>query len=59
LADGQPIEPFCGAIDLGFLVNNESRRGKPFRLVLKGSVDAAITSLLPDPKTILTHEGAT
>ena len=46
------------AIDLGFLVNNETRRGKPFRLVLKGNVDVAITSLLPDPKTILTQQNA-
>jgi hypothetical protein len=41
----------CTAIDLGFLVNNETRPRKPFRLVLKHAVKAGV-SLLPDPKTI-------
>jgi hypothetical protein len=45
------------AIDLGFLVNNETRRGRPFRLALKHSVDEVGASLLPDPKTI-TQEGS-
>ena len=47
------------AIDLGFLVNNETRLGKPFRLVLKHGVDETSSSLLPDPKTITEGEGAT
>ena len=44
------------ALDAGFLTNNETRRGKPFRLLLKRGVDEAGTPLLPDPKTI-TREG--
>ena len=40
------------ALDLGFLTNNETRRGKPFRLVLKRNVDDVGTPLLPGPKTI-------
>ena len=40
------------AIDLGFLINNETRPKKPFRLVLKHRADEAGPSLLPDPKTI-------
>ena len=35
------------AIDLGFLVNNETRERKPFRLVLKHGVDEMGVSLLP------------
>jgi hypothetical protein len=46
------------ALDLGFLINNEIRRGKPFRLVLKRGVDDAGTPLLPDPKTIVQEGGA-
>jgi hypothetical protein len=46
------------ALDLGFLTNNETRRGKPFRLVLKQGVDDAGTSLLPDPKSIAQESGA-
>jgi hypothetical protein len=45
------------ALDLGFLVNNETRRGKPFRLELKRSVDDVGTALLPDPKTIVQEGG--
>jgi hypothetical protein len=45
------------AIDLGFLVNNETRPKKPFRLVLKHGIDEAGASLLPDPKTILVLVG--
>jgi hypothetical protein len=47
-----------GALDLGFLINNETRRGKPFRLLLKRDVDDAGTPLLPDPKTIAQEGGA-
>jgi hypothetical protein len=44
------------ALDLGFLTNNETRRGKPFRLLLKHDVDDADAPLLPYPSTIT--EGA-
>lgn len=46
------------ALDLGFLVNNEFRRSKPFKLVLKKGVDEVDTSLLPDPQTITPEGGA-
>ena len=46
------------ALDLGFLTNNETRRGKPFRLVLKHGVDDVGTPLLPDPKSIVQESGA-
>jgi len=46
------------ALDLGFLVNNETRPKKPFRLVLKRGVDDPGTPLLPDPKTIAQEGGA-
>jgi hypothetical protein len=46
------------AIDLGFLVNNEIRKGRPFRLILKRGIDEAGPSLLPDPKTIAPEGGA-
>ena len=46
------------ALDLGFLINNETRRGKPFKLLLKRGVDDAGTPLLPDPATII-QGGAT
>jgi hypothetical protein len=46
------------ALDLGFLVNNETRRGKPFRLELKRGVDDVGTPLLPDPKTIVQEDSA-
>ena len=46
------------ALDLGFLINNETRRGKPFRLLLKRGVDDAGPPLLPDPKTIVQEGGA-
>jgi hypothetical protein len=46
------------ALDLGFLANNETRRGKPFRLVLKHGVDDVGTPLLPDPESIVRESGA-
>jgi hypothetical protein len=46
------------ALDRGFLANNEIRRGKPFRLVLKRRVDDGGSPLLPDPKTITQEGGA-
>jgi hypothetical protein len=47
------------AIDRGFLINNETRKGKPFRLVIKRGIDEAAPALLPDPKTISPEGGAT
>jgi hypothetical protein len=41
------------AIDLGFLNNNEIRPGKPYRLVLKNSIDDAAPDLLPHPDSIV------
>jgi hypothetical protein len=46
------------ALDNGFLTNNEIRRGRPFRLMLKHDVDDAGTALLPDPGTITPDGGA-
>jgi len=46
------------AIDLGFLVNNETRQGKPFRLLLKHGIDETGPSLLPNPTTITGEGGA-
>ncbi len=46
------------ALDLGFLINNETQRGKSLRLVLQRSVDDAGASLLPDPTTINEEGGA-
>ena len=46
------------ALDNGFLTNNEIRRGRPFRLVLKHGVDDGGTALLPDPGTITPEGGA-
>ncbi len=46
------------ALNLGFLANNETRRGKPFRLALKHGVDDAGPPLLPDPKSIASENGA-
>ena len=37
------------ALDLGFLVNNEFRRSKPFRLVLKKGVDEVEALAAPEP----------
>jgi hypothetical protein len=46
------------ALELGHLTNNETRKGKPFRLVLKRGVDDTGPPLLPDPKTIVQEGGA-
>ena len=40
------------AIDLGFLVNNEARPRKPYRLVVRQRVDDAAAALLPHPDTL-------
>jgi hypothetical protein len=47
------------AIELGFLVNNEIRPKRPFRLVVKRAVDEAGVSLLPDPAAITQEDGVT
>ena len=57
-ANRPPTGPSVAALDLGFLTNNETRRGKPFRLALKQGVDEAGPPLLPDPKTIAQESGA-
>ena len=44
------------ALDLGIMTNNETGRSKPFRLVLKRGIDEADTSLLPDPRIIVTED---
>jgi hypothetical protein len=44
------------AIELGLLANNETRQRKPFRLILKNTVDQVGAALLPDPKTIIPSE---
>jgi hypothetical protein len=46
------------ALDGGYLVNNEFRQSKPFKLVLKHGVDKAGASLLPHPTTITSEGGA-
>jgi hypothetical protein len=40
------------AIEQGFLINNETKPGKPFRLVLKQRADEAASALLPSPVSI-------
>lgn len=40
------------AIDLGFLINNEARPRKPYRLVVRQRVDDAAAALLPHPDTL-------
>jgi hypothetical protein len=45
------------AIDLGFLVNNETRPRKPYRLVVRQHINDAAATLLPHPDT-LAAEGA-
>jgi hypothetical protein len=45
------------AIELGFLVNNETRRGKPFRLVVLQHIDDEGAALLPHPDTLLSEGG--
>jgi hypothetical protein len=45
------------AIDLGFLVNNEARPRKPYRLVVQQHIDDAAATLLPHPDTLSTEGG--
>jgi hypothetical protein len=47
------------AIDQGFLVNNETRRGKPYRLVVRQRVDETAAALLPHPDTLVPEGGGT
>jgi hypothetical protein len=41
------------AIDHGFLVNNETKPGKPYRLVLRQRIDEHAAELLPRPDTLV------
>jgi hypothetical protein len=45
------------AIDLGYLVNNETKRGKPYRLVVRQHIDDAAATLLPHPDTLTADGG--
>jgi hypothetical protein len=45
------------AIDLGFLVNNETKQGRPFRLVVSQRVDEVTAGLLPPPNTLVLEGG--
>jgi hypothetical protein len=45
------------AMDLGFLLNNETKRGKPFRLVVRQRIDEAVAGLLPHPDTLVSEGG--
>ena len=45
------------AIDLGFLVNNETKPRKPYRLVLRQPIDEAAAALLPHPDTLAPEGG--
>jgi hypothetical protein len=45
------------AIDGGYLVNNETTRGKPYRLVVGQHIDDAAATLLPHPDTLSTEGG--
>jgi hypothetical protein len=47
------------AIDQGFLVNNETRQRKPFRLMARRRVDEAASPLLPHPDTLASEGGTT
>jgi hypothetical protein len=46
------------AIDLGYLVNNEIKPGKPYRLVVRQHINDAAATLLPHPDTLSTEGGA-
>jgi hypothetical protein len=45
------------AIDLGYLVNNETKRGKPYCLVVRQHIDDAAATLLPHPDTLTADGG--
>jgi hypothetical protein len=45
------------AIDQGFLVNNETRPRKPFRLAVRQRIDETAAALLPHPDTLVSEGG--
>ena len=45
------------AIEQGFLVNNETRARKPFRLAVRQRVDETAAALLPHPDTLVSEGG--
>ena len=45
------------AIDLGFLVNNETKPRKPYRLVVRQHINDAAATLLPRPDTLAAEGG--
>jgi hypothetical protein len=45
------------AIDGGYLVNNETKRGKPYRLVVRQHIDDSAATLLPHPDTLIAEGG--
>jgi hypothetical protein len=47
------------AIDQGFLVNNETRPRKPFRLAVRQRIDETAAALLPHPDTLVPEGGGT
>jgi len=47
------------AIDQGFLVNNETRPRKPFRLAVRQRIDETAAALLPHPDTLVSERGGT
>jgi hypothetical protein len=46
------------AIDLGFLVNNETKPRKPYRLVVRQHIEDATATLLPHPDMLAADGGA-
>jgi hypothetical protein len=45
------------AIDLGYLVNNEIRKGKPYRLLVRQLINDDAAALLPHPDTLAPEGG--
>jgi hypothetical protein len=45
------------AIDLGYLVNNETKQGKPYRLSVRQPINDDAAPLLPHPDTLATEGG--
>jgi hypothetical protein len=45
------------AIDLGYLVNNETKQGKPYRLLVRQPINDDAAALLPHPDTLATEGG--
>jgi hypothetical protein len=46
------------AIDLGYLVNNETKQGKPYRLVVRQHINDEAAALLPHPDTLAVEGSA-